>query len=684
MKWRTAILLAVVWAACPCRPTQATDVVALNAQSEPVAQGWTLNDTIAPRLDKIGDTPVVVLDDQSASASCGLLYRIPAGTAPALDAGWELDLALRIGSPCRGYVVEVHDGKYRVIVWLFNTGTAQALSLKDAATGKTVSGSLAGGEAVHAWKIARRGGGKLTLSGNGKVLLDDVVAGEAPGLLKGAPYVRVGGGSGIGQAEMSKLEIASLRLRATSSAATGAPAAVKPPAEDAATARKIPALFLDGKSDPLAQGWTLNDKIPPKLDNGIIVLDDASETESCGLLAPIPAATAQAAAAGWEFEVTMRIGTACRGYVVEVHDGKYRVILWLVNDTKMQSVALKDAATGKSVGCSLAGAEEFHTWKVTRRSDGQLALSGGGKELVSGISAGAAPGLRGGAPYIRVGGGAGIGGPQLNRLEVKQLSFKPTPSAAGASTVEPTTAAESAAKPTTEDTLIAAKYAALVAKLPADQQAWERVLQENLGGFYLPHHKRAKVAGQSTAWDFVQDDPKLPRVLLIGDSVSRGYTPAVRKALAGKANVHRAPANCGPTANGLKHIEAWLGDGKWDLIHFNFGIHDRATPIADYAQRLEQLIERMKKTGAKLIWASTTPIPDDPAKKQTAAAIVERNQVAAELIKKHGDAIDDLFAAITPHLAEMQTPNDVHFNTKGYDFLGETVAKAIEAQLPKR
>ncbi|MEI7732185.1 MAG: hypothetical protein WCO56_21600 [Verrucomicrobiota bacterium] len=47
-------------------------------------------------------------------------------------------------------------------------------------------------------------------------------------------------------------------------------------------------------------------------------------------------------------------------------------------------------------------------------------------------------------------------------------------------------------------------------------------MQENLGNFYLPIHKRDKLAGRSTAWDFVADNPKLPRVLLIGDSVSRG------------------------------------------------------------------------------------------------------------------------------------------------------------------
>jgi lysophospholipase L1-like esterase len=247
---------------------------------------------------------------------------------------------------------------------------------------------------------------------------------------------------------------------------------------------------------------------------------------------------------------------------------------------------------------------------------------------------------------------------------------------------EPTNAKEAAAQNAAADKLVDERYAALVAKLPPAQQAWERVLQENLGSFYLPLHKRDKIAGRSNAWDFVQDDPKLPRVLLIGDSVSRGYTQAVRKAFVGKVNVHRAPANCGPTATGIKKMDVWLGDGKWDVIHFNFGIHDRATPISNYTQRLEQLIERMKKTGAKLIWASTTPIPDDPSKKQTAASIVERNKAAAELMKKHGVTIDDLFAAITPHVAEMQNPQDVHFNAKGYDVLGETVAEAIESQLP--
>jgi hypothetical protein len=246
---------------------------------------------------------------------------------------------------------------------------------------------------------------------------------------------------------------------------------------------------------------------------------------------------------------------------------------------------------------------------------------------------------------------------------------------------EPTNAAEAAAQKAVSEAVVEEKYNVWLSAQSPEAQAWEKVLRENLGGFYLPIHKKEKASGKSNAWDFVVDAPGLPRVLLIGDSVSRGYTQAVRAALAGKMNVHRAPENCGPTANGLKKIEVWLGEGKWDVIHFNFGIHDKNTPLADYKQRLEQLVERMSKTGAKLIWASTTPIPDDLPKNQKASSIVERNRTAEEVMKMAGVLSDDLFGAMTPHLAELQNPNDVHFNGKGYEFLGGRVAESLQAAL---
>ena len=248
---------------------------------------------------------------------------------------------------------------------------------------------------------------------------------------------------------------------------------------------------------------------------------------------------------------------------------------------------------------------------------------------------------------------------------------------------EPTNAAEAAAKKAAEDVETDARYQALVAKLPPEQQAWEHTLQKQLGNFYLPIHQREKVRGTSNAWDFVADDPRLPRVLLIGDSVSRGYTQAVRKELAGKVNVHRAPANCGPTASGLKNLDVWLGTAKWDAIHFNFGIHDRATAPELYEKNLEELVTRLKATGARLVWASTTPIPPDTKDGENApAAIVEKNTIAARVMQKHGVVIDDLHGWMLPDLAKFQNPKDVHFSGPGYERLAQRVARVIEAALP--
>ncbi|MGH9342569.1 MAG: SGNH/GDSL hydrolase family protein, partial [Terriglobia bacterium] len=72
----------------------------------------------------------------------------------------------------------------------------------------------------------------------------------------------------------------------------------------------------------------------------------------------------------------------------------------------------------------------------------------------------------------------------------------------------------------------------------------------------------------------VKDDPGLPRVLLIGDSISIYYTITVRNSLKGKANVHHIPVNGGNTEFALNHLDDWLGIGKWDVIHFNWGLHD--------------------------------------------------------------------------------------------------------------
>jgi hypothetical protein len=251
--------------------------------------------------------------------------------------------------------------------------------------------------------------------------------------------------------------------------------------------------------------------------------------------------------------------------------------------------------------------------------------------------------------------------------------------------LEPTDATEAAAKVKehAEQEAVDAKYASWKASLSAERQQWENHLEKNLGDLYFSWHKKARAnkPDQPSAWDYVEDDPKLPRVLIIGDTISRAYTVPVRKALKGKANVHRAPANCGPTASGLKHLDVWLGDGKWDLIHFNFGIHDRKTGLDDYQKRLGEIVLRLKATGAKLVWATTTPIHEDPAKGYIPTSIDERNAAATLIMKQHGVAINDLHAFILPHVATDRIPNDVHFQQPGNEHLGAEVARIIEKNL---
>jgi hypothetical protein len=193
----------------------------------------------------------------------------------------------------------------------------------------------------------------------------------------------------------------------------------------------------------------------------------------------------------------------------------------------------------------------------------------------------------------------------------------------------------------------------------------------------------------------VEDNPDLPRVLLIGDSISIGYTEAVRELLAGEANVHRIPVNGGPTIRGLEHLDEWLQDGGWDVIHFNWGLHDLKrvkdgkpdksaapqVPPEEYGKNLDTLVSRMKETGAKLIWASTTVVPEGAAMRKP-EDVITYNAVAAEVMKQHGVPTNDLHAVSRDKCAGLHTaPNNVHYTDEGSRVLAKAVAAALREAL---
>lgn len=195
--------------------------------------------------------------------------------------------------------------------------------------------------------------------------------------------------------------------------------------------------------------------------------------------------------------------------------------------------------------------------------------------------------------------------------------------------------------------------------------------------------------------------PKLPRVLIIGDSISIGYTQPVRQNLMGQAEVSRPPVNCQHTAYGLSQIKKWIGKEKWDVIHFNWGIWDthmldangqlildeekavgpmhlRHTP-EQYRENLEKLVTILEGTGAKLIFANTTPIMSRTGKRFEDVANL--NKVALEVMQKHKIPVNDLYSAVLPNAEKWQTADKVHFNSDGNVELAELVTSAIKKSL---
>jgi len=206
----------------------------------------------------------------------------------------------------------------------------------------------------------------------------------------------------------------------------------------------------------------------------------------------------------------------------------------------------------------------------------------------------------------------------------------------------------------------------------------------------------------------------LPRILIIGDSVSMGYTKGVVQLLEGKADVQRPDANCGATFIGLRDLDKWLDGRSWDVIHFNFGLHDLRycfnsdpyqmknaagefptaetgaprTPIGAYEANLRQLVGRLKATGARLIWGNTTPVGQyhngyEPA------LVDAYNRVAARVMEEEGVAVNDLNAVIAANIRDLHGNDHVHPNYKGARELAKAVAAAVTAALrnpiqPKR
>ncbi len=196
----------------------------------------------------------------------------------------------------------------------------------------------------------------------------------------------------------------------------------------------------------------------------------------------------------------------------------------------------------------------------------------------------------------------------------------------------------------------------------------------------------ANVARETSEWSNIwwdcANDPTLPRVLLIGDSISCGYSPVVTKLLQGKVHVDRLG-----TSNSLgdpllfKQTQMMLEAYSYAAVHFNNGLHGFHLPGEAYSAALRDWVKliRAHGRGAKLIWAASTPITksrDVKTLSDSNGIVTTRNTLAAAIMQEEGIPVNDLYGLVVGK-PELRSPDGYHYNADGYALLGKAVADSV-------
>src|SRR5262245_34810205 len=193
-------------------------------------------------------------------------------------------------------------------------------------------------------------------------------------------------------------------------------------------------------------------------------------------------------------------------------------------------------------------------------------------------------------------------------------------------------------------------------------------------------------------------EPKLPKVVLIGDSIRLGYAPLVSKRLSGRALVISPPANAGDSDRLLKNLDEWVIREKPAVVHFNCGLHDlkvakkkkqHQVEVAQYRANLTAIVDRLKKeTTAQLVFANTTPVLDDRHARRGAEfdhceADVERyNAKAVEVMRAAGVPVNSPHWIVEKNGTERLLDQDgTHYTPAGYERLAKAVADSVLRRL---
>jgi len=181
-------------------------------------------------------------------------------------------------------------------------------------------------------------------------------------------------------------------------------------------------------------------------------------------------------------------------------------------------------------------------------------------------------------------------------------------------------------------------------------------------------------------------DPKLPNVLLLGDSITRNYYAAVTRQLIGKANIYlmATSASVGDPRLPLQINDFATAEAvRFSVVHFNNGMHGWAYTESQYERAFPSFLRAIQDAapGAKLIWAATTPVKASANPGPTNSRIESRNAIAKAFVQKAGAAIDDQHELMMHHLDTYQ--DTIHFNEIGAEVQAAQAVATIESALPK-
>jgi hypothetical protein len=196
--------------------------------------------------------------------------------------------------------------------------------------------------------------------------------------------------------------------------------------------------------------------------------------------------------------------------------------------------------------------------------------------------------------------------------------------------------------------------------------------------------KREKIEWCDMRW-FNADNDSLPGVLLIGDSIAVGYSAKVQEQLDGTANVARlATSKCLCDKALLKELGYAFWEYRYEVVHFNNGLHGWSFTEEDYASSFPAFFEHLRKLAknAALIWANSTPVRCRDNREQLDAErnqrVIARNRIARQFLSEHNVITNDLYGLMVGH-PELCT-DGVHYNNDGYKIMADAVCKCILSQ----